>query len=132
MDRSSEDVGLDNVDAADGENKVDLGDMYIGSGDTNDGIGVDNADSKFDCGDVRNGGDGDDEDNGSVDDDGDPDSIIVNDANCGGGRSKVDSCDQAPDLWQQLELVSELKSDLRDTVDWVRKWLVDLNAEKLN
>ena len=132
MDRSSEDVGLDNVDAADGENKVDLGDMYIGSGDTNDGIGFDNADSKFDCGDVRNGGDGDDEDNGSVDDDGDPDPIIVNDANCDGGRSKVDSCDQAPDLWQQLELVSELKSDLRDTVDWVRKWLVDLNAEKLN
>ena len=59
MDRSSKDVGLDNVDAADGENKVDLGDMYIGGGDTNDGIGVDNADSKFDCGDVRDGGDGD-------------------------------------------------------------------------
>ena len=26
-------------------------------------------------------------------------------------------CDQACDLWQQLELVSELESDLRDTVD---------------
>ena len=26
-------------------------------------------------------------------------------------------CDQASDLWQQLELVSELESDLRDTVD---------------
>ena len=30
-------------------------------------------------------------------------------------------CDQASDLWQQLELASELESDLRDTVDWGRK-----------
>ena len=29
--------------------------------------------------------------------------------------------DQASDLWQQLELVSELESDLRDTVDGGRK-----------
>ena len=34
------------------------------------------------------------------------------------------------DLWQQLELASELESDLRDTVDWGRKWLVDFNAGK--
>ena len=39
-------------------------------------------------------------------------------------------CDQASDLWQQLELVSELESDLRDTVDWGRKWLVDFNVGK--
>ena len=26
-------------------------------------------------------------------------------------------CDQASDLWQQLELASELESDLRDTLD---------------
>ena len=26
--------------------------------------------------------------------------------------------DQASDLWQQLELASELESDLRDTVGW--------------
>ena len=39
-------------------------------------------------------------------------------------------CDQASDLWQQLELVSEIESDLRDTVDWGRKWLVDFNAGK--
>ena len=38
--------------------------------------------------------------------------------------------DQASDLWQKLELASELESDLQDTVDWDRKWLVDLNAEK--
>ena len=38
--------------------------------------------------------------------------------------------DQASDQWQQLELASELESDLRDTVDWGRKWLVDFNAGK--
>ena len=31
---------------------------------------------------------------------------------------------------QQLELASELESDLRDTVDWGRIWLVDFNAGK--
>ena len=30
-------------------------------------------------------------------------------------------CDQASDMWQQLELASELESDLRDTVDWGKK-----------
>ena len=33
-------------------------------------------------------------------------------------------------MWRQLELASELKSDLRDTVDWGKKWLVDFNAGK--
>ena len=33
-------------------------------------------------------------------------------------------------LWQQLELASELKSDLWDTVDWGKRWLVDFNAGK--
>ena len=31
-------------------------------------------------------------------------------------------------MWQQLELASELESDLLDTLDWVRKWLVDFSA----
>ena len=39
-------------------------------------------------------------------------------------------CDQTSDLWQQLELPSEIESDLRDTVDWSKKWLVDFNAGK--
>ena len=39
-------------------------------------------------------------------------------------------CDQASDLWQQLELASALESNLQDTVDWDRKSLVDFNAEK--
>ena len=38
-------------------------------------------------------------------------------------------CDQVPNLWKQLELTSELESDLRDTVDWCRKWFVDFNAK---
>ena len=37
-------------------------------------------------------------------------------------------CDQASDLWQQLELASELESNLQDTVDWGKKWLVDFIA----
>ena len=39
-------------------------------------------------------------------------------------------CDHASDLWQQLELGSELECDLQDTVDWGRKWLVDFSAGK--
>ena len=38
--------------------------------------------------------------------------------------------DQTSDLWQQLKFASELESDLRDSVDWARKWLVDSNAGK--
>ena len=39
-------------------------------------------------------------------------------------------CDQACDLWQQLELASELESDLRDTLGWGKEWLFDFNAGK--
>ena len=39
-------------------------------------------------------------------------------------------CDQASDLWQQVEWASELESDLRGTVDWGKKWLVDFNVGK--
>ena len=39
-------------------------------------------------------------------------------------------CDQASDLWKQLKSASELESDLRDTVGWSKKWLVDFNAGK--
>ena len=39
-------------------------------------------------------------------------------------------CDRVSDLWQQLELASEFESDLRDAMDWDKKWLVDFNAGK--
>ena len=39
-------------------------------------------------------------------------------------------CDWASNLWQQFELASELESDLRDTMNWGKKWLADFNAGK--
>ena len=39
-------------------------------------------------------------------------------------------CDRAFDLWQQLDLASELESDLRDIVGCAKKWLFDFNAGK--
>ena len=39
-------------------------------------------------------------------------------------------CDQESGLWQHLELASELESDLQDSVDWGKKWLVDFSATK--
>ena len=58
------------------------------------------------------------------------DDIICNIAIYADDTTLYSKCFQASDLWQQLELASELESDLRDTVDWGRKWLVDFNAEK--
>ena len=46
------------------------------------------------------------------------------------GKSSTFKCDQASDPWQQLELASNLESDLQDTVDWGKKWLIDFNAGK--
>ena len=58
------------------------------------------------------------------------DNVICNIAICADDTTVYSKCDQASDLWQQLELASDLKSDLRDTVAWVRKWLVEFNAGK--
>ena len=59
-----------------------------------------------------------------------PDDVICTIAIYADDTTLYSKCDQASDLWQQLELASELESDLRDTVDWGRKWLVDFNAGK--
>ena len=59
-----------------------------------------------------------------------PDDVICNIAIYTDDTTLYSKCDHASDLWQQLELVSELESDLRDTVDWESKWLVDFNARK--
>ena len=56
--------------------------------------------------------------------------VICNVPICADDTNLYSKCDQAFDLSQQLELASELKSDLRDTVDWGRKWLVDFHAGK--
>ena len=59
-----------------------------------------------------------------------PDDIIFNIAIYADNTTLYCKCDQASNLWQQLELASKLESDLQDTVDWGRKWLVDFNAGK--
>ena len=50
-----------------------------------------------------------------------PDDAISNIAIYADDTTLYYKCDQASDLWQQLELDSELESDLRDTVDWGKK-----------
>ena len=56
--------------------------------------------------------------------------VICNIAIYADDATLYSKCDLASDVWQQLELASELESDLRDTVDRGRKWLVDFNAGK--
>ena len=59
-----------------------------------------------------------------------PDDVICDIAISADNTTLYSKCDQASDLWQQVGLASELESDLRDTVDRGRKWLVDFNAGK--
>ena len=59
-----------------------------------------------------------------------PDDVICDIAIYADDATLSSKCDWASDLWQQLELASELESDLRDTVDWSKKWLVDFSAGK--
>ena len=40
-------------------------------------------------------------------------------------------CDQTCNVWQQLEFASELESNLRGTVDWGKKCLIDFMLGKL-
>ena len=53
-----------------------------------------------------------------------PDDVICDIAIYADDTTLHSKCDQASDLWQQLE------SDLQDTVDCGKKWLVDFNAGK--
>ena len=57
-----------------------------------------------------------------------PDDVTCNIAIYANDTTLYSNC--ASDLRQQLALASELESDLRDTVGWGKKWLVDLNAGK--
>ena len=59
-----------------------------------------------------------------------PDNIICNFAIYPDDTTLYSKCDQVSDLWQQLELASELESDLQDTVNWGKKWRVDFNTGK--
>ena len=59
-----------------------------------------------------------------------PDDVICDIVINADDTTLYSKCDQASDLWQQLELTSELEYDLRGLVDWGRKWLVYFNAGK--
>ena len=59
-----------------------------------------------------------------------PDDVVCNIAIYADDTTLYSKFDQASDLQQQPKLASELESDLRDTVDWDWKWLVDFNAGK--
>ena len=59
-----------------------------------------------------------------------PDDVICDIAIYADDTTLYSRCDWASDLWQQLELASELESDLQDMVDWGKKWLVDFCAGK--
>ena len=57
-----------------------------------------------------------------------PDDVVCNIAIYADDTTLYSNCDQASDLWQQLELASERESDLWYTVEWGKRWLVDFNA----
>ena len=59
-----------------------------------------------------------------------PDAVICDIAIYADDTTLYSKCDRASDPWQQLELASELESDLQDTVDWGKNWVVDFNAGK--
>ena len=46
-----------------------------------------------------------------------PDGVICNIGIYADDATLYSKCDQTSDLWQQLQLASELESDLRETVD---------------
>ena len=56
--------------------------------------------------------------------------VICNIVICADDTTPYSKCDQASDLWQQLEWASELESHLGDTACWGREWLVDFSAGK--
>ena len=59
------------------------------------------------------------------------DDVVFNIFICTDDTTLYSKCDRASDLWQQLELASELESDQWDIVDRGRNWLIDFNAGKI-
>ena len=60
-----------------------------------------------------------------------PDYVICNNTIYADDTTLYSNCNQASDMWQQLELASELESDLQDTVDLCKKWLADFFQEPI-
>ena len=61
-----------------------------------------------------------------------PDYVICNIAIYADDTTLYSKCDQTSDPLKQLELASEIESDLGDTVDWGRKWLLISVLEKVS
>ena len=61
-----------------------------------------------------------------------PDDVIYDIALYVDDTTLYSKCHQASDLWQRLELTSEPQSDLRDPVDWGKKYLLISILRKLN
>ena len=61
-----------------------------------------------------------------------PDYVICNIAIYTDDTTLYSKYDQASDMWQQLELASELESDQRDTVDWCKSGLLISMLEKFS
>ena len=59
-----------------------------------------------------------------------PDDAICNIAIYADGTSLYPRCDLVFNLWQTLKLVSQLESDLGDTVDYSKKWHFNFNSGK--
>ena len=59
-----------------------------------------------------------------------PEDVICDIAIYADDTTLYSKCDQTCNVWQQLEFASELESNLRGTVDWGKKCLIDLNAGK--
>ena len=57
-----------------------------------------------------------------------PDDVICDIPIYADDTTLYSQCDHTSDLWQQLEWAPKLESDLHDTVDCGKKWLVDFNA----
>ena len=60
-----------------------------------------------------------------------PDDVICDIAIYPDDTTLSSKCDKASTLWQQLELASEIESNLQDTVDWGGSGLLISMLEKL-
>ena len=61
-----------------------------------------------------------------------PDDVICDIVINADGTTLYSKCGQASDLWQQLELASELEYDLRGLLDWAGSGLLISMLEKVN
>ena len=59
-----------------------------------------------------------------------PDDVVSRIAIYADDTTLYSSSDKASDIWKQVEMSAELESDLRDTVEWGKRWQVNLQCRK--